>query len=402
MKIAILSKSDRLGGGGGRCAEDLVNLLKENNHYVDHFVRSSKYTDAIELYTEKEKWLYHRLRSLGFQEIIPFEKKVINEYDSKKKYDIFHFHDISSAISPLTIKYLSDKNKCIVWTLHDCTMVTGGCVNPLGCIKYKSICFNCPQLGQFPLAKNIDLSFLFHSIKKYVLKNSNIHFVTPSKWLANFVYNSGLTKEYPTIISNGVDVKLFKVYNKQLIRKELNLPNDRFIILLSSSSFNNIYKGLEYSLSVLKSIFDINPFILMVGNTDDEVKKKFQVFDKFETGYIEEKTQLNKYYASADIFLNTTIAEVQSITSLESMASGTPVFGFATGGVPEFISQNIDGFLVEDKDIYKLAKEIRYIFNKHTYLHEMQQNARKKIEENYSLDIFLKNYLNLYETIIQK
>ncbi|WP_428024379.1 glycosyltransferase [Arcobacter sp.] len=396
MNIAILSKSDRLGGGGGRCAEDLVNLLKKNNVNVDHFARSSKYTEIIPLYTSKEKWIYHRLRSVGFQELYPFEKKVIKKYDIKKDYDIFHFHDISSAISPLTLKWLSDKNKKIIWTLHDCTAITGGCVNPLDCTKYKSICYNCPQLGQFPLGQNIDLSFLFHSIKKHVLKNSNIQFVTPSKWLADLVYSTGYTKSYPIVISNGVDTNLFKAYEKDIIRKELGLPQDKFIILLSSSSFDNPYKGIIYSIETIKLLKKINPLILMIGKIDEEVSKKLEEFHKIQIGYIEDKKTLNKYYSSADIFLNTTIADNFPISVLESMASGTPNIGFATGGIPEIIEQGIDGYLVKNRDIEELKNKIMEFYSDYDVLVKMQRKAREKVLKNFTLEKFFENYFNLY------
>jgi glycosyltransferase involved in cell wall biosynthesis len=252
------------------------------------------------------------------------------------------------------------------------------------------------------MAKNIDLSFLFHNIKKYVLKNSDIQFVTPSKWLADLVYSTGYIKDYPIVISNGVDLSKFKMLNKENVRKELKLPLNRFQILLSSSGFDNPYKGIGYAIEAIKLLKDINPLIIMVGKKDKGISNSLKNIDTFEIGYIEDKEILNKYYSAADIYLNTTIAEVQSIASMESMASGTPVFGFATGGVPEFITQDIDGFLVENKDINRLIEKIRNVFNDAKYLYQMQQNARKKIEEKYSLEIFLRNYIDLYKTIIQK
>lgn len=397
MNIAILSKSDRLGGGGGRCAEDLVNFLKQNNYNVNHFARSSKYTNAIKLYTEREKWIYHRLRSIGFQEIIPFEKKVIRKHDNINYYDIFHFHDISTAISPLTLKWLSNNNKRIIWTLHDCSMFTGGCVNPLNCIKYQKICYNCPQLGNLPLAKNIDLSFLFHMIKKYILKNSNIIFVTPSKWLAEMIYKTGYINTYPIIIANGVDLNIFKKYNKDEIRMKLNLPINRFIILLSSSGFDNPYKGISYAIEIITKLKEINPYILMVGKPDEKINSLLKNFDKFETGYIEDKNELNKYYSCADIFLNTTIADNLPITVLEVMASMTPVYGFYTGGIPEIITQNEDGFLVKDKNILQLIDKILYSYKTKEFI-KMGINARKKIERYFSIEIFYQKYIELYNS----
>jgi glycosyltransferase involved in cell wall biosynthesis len=402
VNIAIISKSGRRGGGASRCAEDLFYLLKNDGHFVNHFTRSKDSEEMIPLYSSFEKKIYHRLMDIGFQEIIPFERKVLNKYDQVNNYDIFHFHDISSAVTPLTIKYLSDKNKSIVWTLHDCTMVTGGCVYPLECTKYRSLCHSCPQLGHFPLARNIDLSFLFHSIKKFVLKNSNITLVSPSKWLANLVYNTGYINNYPIVIPNGVDTNLFKAYEKKLIRVDLDLPIDKFIILISSSSFDNPYKGIKYAIETIKLLEDIDPLILMIGKIDEKISFELKNFNKVEIGYIEDKETLNKYYSCADISLNTTIADNLPIAVLETMASGTPNIGFATGGIPEIIEQDIDGYLVENKDINTLKNKIIELYLNHELLINMQKKAREKILKNYTLEIFYQNYVNLFLDIIKR
>jgi glycosyltransferase involved in cell wall biosynthesis len=401
FKIAIISKSDRGGGGGGRCAEDLVNQLRGHFHQADHFTRHSMYTETIPLYTNFEKKIYHRLIDVGFQEIIPFEKKILKQHDKQNSYDIFHFHDISTAVSPLTLKWLSDNHKKVIWTLHDCSSVTGGCIHTLDCQSYFKNCYSCPQINQTPLGRNFDFSFLYKKLKKYVHKNSNIYYVSPSKWLADFVYDSGLLKTYPTIISNGVDTNVFKAHNKYSLRSRLKLPNNRFIVLLSSAWKNNHFKGLDYAVEVLNQISHINPFLLIIGQKDKELLSRLEKFDYFATDYISERIELNKYYAAADIFLNTTIAEVQSIASLEAMASGTPVLGFHTGGLPEMITQNVDGFLVKDKNIQLLADKILDLYKTKEYI-TMGIKAREKIETSFCMEIFYEKYINLYSQILKE
>jgi len=402
LNIGIISKSDRGGGGGGRCAEDLVKQLRHHTHHVDHFARHSLYTQTVPLYSEFEKRIYHRLMDIGFQEFIPFEKKVIKKYDQIHNYDLFHFHDISTAVSPLTLKWLSDHNRPIIWTLHDCSSVTGGCVYTLDCPSYLKGCYPCPQINQPPLGRNFDFSFLFKKLKSFIHKNSNIHYVAPSKWLADFVYDSGLLKTYPEIISNGVDTNLFKAHNKHLVRSKNNLPLNRFIILLSSAWAKNHFKGLDYAVEVINKLTLLNPFLLIVGQQDQEFIEKISNFDYVSTGYISDRSDLNEYYAAADIFLNTTIAEVQSIASLEAMASGTPVFGFHTGGLPEMITQNVDGFLVHDKDVESLSQKIIQAYHLKELV-TMSKAAKKKIETHFSMEIFYEKYFSLYaKTLLNK
>ncbi|WP_185377878.1 glycosyltransferase [Aeromonas enteropelogenes] len=399
MKVAILSKADRSGGGASRCAEDLVAQFRHHNHHADHFARSSRYEETLPLYTQNEKKIYHRLLSLGLQELIPFEKKVIRQHDEQHHYDLFHFHDLSTAISPLTLKWLSDHHRPVIWTLHDCSPVTGGCINPLGCDKYQTHCFPCPQINTLPLGKNLDLSFLFRKLKAYVHHKSHIHYVAPSKWLADFVYDTGLLDRYPTIIPNGVDTRLFCAHDKHAIRQALSLPEDRFVILLSSAAKNNPFKGLYFAINVIDKLRELNPFILVVGEKDPALLGRLTTFDYRCTGFIADREVLGKYYSAADIYLNTTIAEVQSIASLEAMSSQTPVFGFKTGGVPELITQGEDGVLVDNRDTGALAHHIITAYRS-GHLSVMGQNARKKVEDNYSMELLFQRYLQLYRDVI--
>jgi glycosyltransferase involved in cell wall biosynthesis len=400
MKIAMISKADSSGGGASKVATQLTQLLRNEKINVDHFTRSvSTSTDTIPLYTDFEKKIYHRLLDLGVQEYFPFERKVLKKYDALKHYDIFHFHDITSAVSPLTLKYLSDQGKKIVWTIHDCSVFTGGCINPLECRQYLSLCKRCPQLNSFGLGRNLDFTSIFHRIKKYVLQNSNIHFVAPSKWIADMAYETGYLQEYPTIIHNGIDTDVFKPHNKKALREELKLPQERFIILFSAATLANPYKGFQEALLVLKKLQNVHPFLLFVGKDEQALQKYLKNFDFLSTGYIQDSYLLNKYYASADIYLNTTLADNFPLTALEVMASGTPNFGFETGGMKEMVTNNFNGFLVKYDKRHILADQIiQYSKEQNNQLFEM--NTANTMKKHFSLIALVEKYKNLYTKIL--
>lgn len=402
MKIAMITRADSSGGGASKVAEDLTKLLRNKNISVDYFSRSSEYIESIPLYSSFEKKLYHRLLDIGIQGYYPFEKKIIDKHDLQQHYDIFHFHDTSATVSPVTIKYLSDKNKKIIWTIHDCSVFTGGCCYPLDCKKYLNTCTHCPQLGYFGLGRNIDFTFIFHKIKKNMLQNSNITFVAPSKWIADLIYKTGHLKHYPEIISNGVNTKLFLPLSKIDTRIKLQLPQNRFIILIACNNLANKYKGIKYALEVLQKIRqELNPFILIVGKQNLDISNELEGLDFHFTGFIGNQELLNQYYASADIFLNTTIADNQPLIVLEIMASGTPNIGFATGGISEIITQGIDGYLIENNNVLELEHSIIKLYNEKAY-GIMGEKARKKVEQNHNMELFFENYFKLYKLIFNQ
>ena len=86
---------------------------------------------------------------------------------------------------------------------------------------------------------------------------------------------------------------------------------------------------------------------------------------------------------------------------LESMACGTPVIASKLGGIPEIITDHEDGFLINE---YQTEKEFIEILNNYLNLTKEQQgtieiNATKKINNHFSLDKMVANYLKLYKEV---
>ncbi len=405
MKIAIVSKSDRLGGGASKVAEDLTNLLYKNGHFVHHYRRdlSKGYTDnSTSVYGSWEKIakkVYYKLKYFGFQEIIPFELLHLLEEIKKYNYDIIHFHDLSTAISPFTLMYLSSKIP-VVWTMHDCSAFTGGCIYPMECEKYKTSCSPCPQKNIWPMGGKFDFAFLYLKIKSKLYRK-NIHLISPSNWLANFSTKNTIIKKRPTVIPNGININTYQPLDKKLSKDTLNIPNERFTILITSHNINDPRKGFNFAIKIIQEIKHLNPFLILVGQITIETKNLLSEFDYFSSGYISDYQELNKLYSAADIFINCSLSDNLPLVVLETMASGTPTFGFATGGIPEMIQQNINGYLVENKDTKSLANKIEEVYI-NNQLSTYSKNARKLAENKFSHKIFLKNHLDFYTSITNK
>lgn len=402
MKIAIVSKSNRFGGGASKVAEDLTTLLNENGHFAHHYRRdlANGYTTSSTcVYGKWEKIakkVYYKFKYLGFQEIIPFELIHLIDEIRKHNYDLIHFHDLSSAISPFTLMYLSNKLP-VVWTMHDCSAFTGGCIYPMNCINYKLDCANCPQKNSWPMGGKFDFAFLYLKIKSKLHKK-NIHLISPSKWLATLSTDNTIIKKVPTVISNGVDINTYKFLDKKISKENLNIPKDKFTILLTSFSIYDERKGFFQALQVIKELKDLNPYIILVGKTNNEINNLLCEFDFLSSGFISEYSELNLYYSASDIFINCSLADNLPLVVLETMASGTPTFGFATGGIPEMIENNINGYLVENYDTSLLSEKIKesYLQNK---LEKLCENSRKIAVDKFSNIVFLKNHLRFYEKI---
>ena len=405
MRIAQISKADSFGGGASHVAELIHNESIKRGYFSHHLASWSGKgysSDRRPLYGrfENEIRRAHIIsKKLIAPELFPFELFPLRRQMDRANFNLLHFHDLSSAISPKTLEILSE-NIPVVWTLHDCSAVTAGCLYPMGCEKYKKTCLNCPQSGTWPMDSKIDLSFISHHQKKSLHKNGLVQLVTPSKWMADFVSSSGFVDADIQVISNGIDTSMYTPESVSSLSAEIS-DTSNLTVLLSSGDILDERKGVRYALQVLEGLRDLSPKLIVVGNASDEAKKLFEGFDVFYAGYISDKNEMASLYASASIFLFCSMADNQPLAVMESLSSGTPVYGFETGGVPEMIQNGLNGRLSSQEDVNSLISMIRDDYT-HKRFADMSLAARSIALANYDVSLMVDRYMKLYESKINE
>jgi glycosyltransferase involved in cell wall biosynthesis len=405
MNIAIISKASKLGGGASQVAMDLVKVLKSSDHFVKHYRRDLEHgftQDSSCVYGKYEKFAkksFYKLKYFGFQEIIPWEYLHLKEEIKKHKFDLIHFHDLTTAISPLTLILLS-KHIPVVWTLHDTSGFTGGCINPFGCEEFKNNCHPCPQKNNWPFGGLFDLAFLFRNIKKRV-HASEVTIVSPSEWLAKEAYKSSIVNKKINILPNPVDTQTFINIDKQKAKQDLFINPNEFTILLAAGTVTSETKGFQYALKILKTLNPKDFTLILVGKLNTDDIRIFKNFKYVASGFTTDKVEINKYFSAADTFLNCSLGDNFPLVILESLSSGTPVIGFNTGGIKEMIIQNETGYLSNTYETEPICNKLHSIMKTKEY-ESWSKNARNYAKEHCSEETFLQNHLNLYTQLINK
>jgi len=407
--IAQISRADASGGGAGRSAEKLTFLLNTQNGYkVDHWVgypsqRTNPYTHCLHGGTTGR--LMYRVcrlfsRKIGLPDFITPELITLLLHKNVE-YDLYHLHDISATFSSFSINWLA-KRKPVIWTLRDCSPFTGGCLNPMSCQAWRTRCSHCPQLGTWPMLTRIDHTGFIQKYKHTVARNRNIHAVAPSKWIANMAADSGMFNHRPVVIPNAVDQEIFKPRDKSTVRRELKLSDHKFIILLASMNMKSKYKGTEFAFKALRELSQ-EVTVLIVGKVPAQgiLKKELPGICTISPGYVDDDQVLSSYYTAADLFLFPTLADNLPNVVLETMSCGTPTVAFATGGVPEMIDHNQNGWLAIPKDINGLLNGLRLALKNPAVLSRWRKKGLDKIKHCFTHDILLKNHLTLYDQILQ-
>jgi len=90
------------------------------------------------------------------------------------------------------------------------------------------------------------------------------------------------------------------------------------------------------------------------------------------------------------------------LSLLEAMACGKPVIASATGGIPEIIEPEVNGILVPARDGRALAGALRKLRENPHKSAEIGRQARRVIEQKFSLRKMLANLENMYRDLYAK
>ena len=311
----------------------------------------------------------------------------------KTNPSIFHFHNLHNSYVnlPLLFKFAQKRKIPIVWTLHDCWAFTGCCTHFtfVKCDKWKVLCNNCLQYKCYP-ESSFDNSKMMFKLKQKWFNGANITLVTPSEWLKKLVGQSFL-RNYPVqVINNGIDLSIFKPV-KNNFREKYGIDNDKFIVLSVAFGWGK-KKGLDVMIELSKRLPEKYQIVL-VGTSETVDEQLPNNIISIHRTY--SQTELAEIYSSADILVNPTREDNFPTVNIESLACGTPVLTYDTGGSPEIIDDKT-GTVVACEDFDALFKEIIRICEEKPYT----QAACLERAKLYDMNVKFNEYISLFEKIL--
>jgi glycosyltransferase involved in cell wall biosynthesis len=316
--------------------------------------------------------------------------------------DIINLHWIGEAF--LQVETIPNFNRPLVWSLHDMWTFTGGCHYSQDCNRYTTACGACPQLHS---NQNWDLSHWLFKRKAKAWKNANLTIVALSSWLANCARSSSLFKDLRVeLIPNGIDTQKYKPLNKQIARELLNLPQNKQLILFGSlKATSDKRKGfylLQPALQQLsKSGWSDQIELVVFGASKPAHSNDFGLPTHY-LGTLGDDLSLALLYSAADVFVLPSTQENLANTVMEAIACGTPCVTFNIGGMPDMIEHQKNGYLAQPYDINDLAAGIVWVIENEERHQKLSYRARKKTEQEFTLEIQAHRYLSLFTEIDQK
>lgn len=105
---------------------------------------------------------------------------------------------------------------------------------------------------------------------------------------------------------------------------------------------------------------------------------------------------LRAAYTRADVFVISSVAELQSIATMEAMASGLPVIAANAVALPHLVHDGENGYLFEPGDVDELAEKIRTVLTADQAEYSRMQQASLDGVEIHDIDRTLDTFEKLY------
>ncbi|MBV1905431.1 MAG: glycosyltransferase family 4 protein [Pseudomonadales bacterium] len=408
MKVFQISQSD-ISGGAARAAYRIHHALRDldlNSKMIVERATAGDWTvTAPQKIWPRTKSMASRLLSDQFTRLVgpesvamhspamvPSNKsKQLNNSDA----DLIHLHWLNGEM--FSIADIGRIRKPVLWTLHDMWAFCGA-EHYSQDLRWQSGYTAANRPGS---EAGFDLNRWTWS-RKQKHWQTPMQIVTPSHWLANIARESALMKHWPVaVIPNPIDTDIWKPMDKSIARALLNLPADIPILLFGSIGGTlDPRKGFDLLLDAMQHLRSqiAGLELLLFGQLTPENPPALG-FPLHYTGHLHDDLSLRALYCAADALVIPSRQDNLPNTGVESLACGTPVIAFDSGGLGDIVEHKSTGYLASAFDTVDLASGISWVLENNGD-DTLSLNARQKAIKEFDNRVITRKYLEIYEKVL--
>ena len=333
QKMCILLVIDEASLGGGQMH---VLLLAK-------YLREANF--EVEIATEASGWLVDEAQKLGLTvHQIAISNKVtwqsflqIHQLLKHTQFDVLHTHGGTAGFWIRLVAAMSRKRHVIVHTYHG--------------LHYLNVLEKVGQAVQQKVKrvsfKLIDRLLLSYTDRIICVCKSDYH---------QAIAAGVATVKRTSIVYNGIEVDKFsRQIDRVVARKIFNLDPTEFV-------FGNVgrlheQKGHKFLLQAIAKM--TNRVRLVIIGDGKLLHELIALADRLEisdrVSFLGARADIHEFLSAIDVFVMPSLWEGQPIALLEALALGKPCIASAVDGIPEIITDGVNGYLVQSKDVEALA-----------------------------------------------
>lgn len=337
MKIAILHSGDMENislGGVDRYIKSLI--LFSGNNEITVFGTTKKGEHELGCSYSKE----YCGKEYIFIPISDNTKRPLSLYYMIKEFTWIRFlgqYDcIYAQRTEYSVPFLFSKNKkLLIQMIH-------------GSSKYSEIGFG-KRLARFHLL-----------LEKIAISVAQKTFIILNRSEFGVPYYKKKYSKYADRISYGrnpIDTSIYCKQDKNMSRLDLNLPQDKKILIFSGRIEHNPKRVLlfpEICEEIVKKHRDF--LFVIIGEGSDMEQLKYIIEERdlscyfLLPGYIDDPRTIAKYNNSSDVSINISKFEGTCTSNLEAIACNTPVISTDVGDIHECIYSGENGIIIPNEE----------------------------------------------------
>jgi glycosyltransferase involved in cell wall biosynthesis len=412
MHIVMLSDLEILGGAA-IAASRLADALCQAGHRVTRLVNAADGQehawDTLQLCSHNSLSLTSRVtrrlyRALGENWVGHIVQKELSRALSRLRPDVINVHNLhvatSAGWSAGLLRICAD-HAPVVWTLHDMWSFTGRCAYNYDCRKFVTGCDKmCPTPTEYPVLAPQQIGRAWQ--QRYQLLEAFPHMVavTPSRWLAREA-QAGLWRGHRVeVIPYSLPLDVYLPLDRTLARKALGIDKPGPVLLISAQNLTERRKGGGLLVEALRYVSRRPLTLVTLGS--GRLRFEAEGVHIYPLGYVDHERTKVLAYSAADVFVHPAPVDNLPNVVMEAIACGTPVVGFAIGGVPDMVHPGQTGWLCNEISSRALASVVDVALGDVQDGNDLRASCRSLAEAEYAPHRQAEYYIELFRSIASK
>ena len=316
-------------------------------------------------------------------------------------HDVVHLHWVQDEFLP--IEAIGRLRKPVIWTMHDSWVFCGSEHHPQGLEDRRAV--EGYRRGNRPHGHDgLDLDRWCWNRKSRCWQRP-LSLVAPSHWLAAAARASALVRDWPIhVIPNALPTTIYRPLPQPLAREAFGLPHGAEIVLFGAIAGRiDPNKGWDLLAPAIAELAARRAALLpVVFGMTAPIKPPDMGVPVRYVGRLYDDQALALLYNAADVMAVPSRLENLPQAATEAQSCGTPVVAFNAGGMPDAVVHRETGYLASPYDSAELAAGLEWVLEDRPRLAKLRENARRHAEENWSPEVVIRKYTNLYGTLTQR
>lgn len=363
-------------------AEGLSNLghnVDVITAYRDHKGRPPMNVPQFEVINNVNVYRYKSVLNIGHMSFMPG----LITHLLKHNYDVIHYHGYRHPLCDISA--IIGKSKKSITLLHS--------HGPFF------------QKGEISKIKH----FMYNVYDKFasgVTLKLTDKIIVFNQWEITNFRNLKVDESKFELILNAAEEDSFKTFNPEPFIKKHNLEGKKIILCLGIINQSKRQDLLIEALPlIIKEIPDA--FLILAGPDGGLMEivnakaKELNVEKYFKHIGAVFGAEKHMAYDAAKVFALTSDKDAYPLVIAEAMAHGLPVVATKARGPASMIQHEVNGILVEKRDVHKIANAISNLLRDENLRLFMSKNARENALENHSAMNTVKKIEKIYMNLLK-